>query len=143
MAIDWMISLVLECLKIYNFPKNKFVANFIGDANVVKAEIINKQSNTYELKLAEMNIKIESEKNLENSVSVALRPEKIRIETNNNNCIHASINNASFVGSSYQYILNSKIGKLYVISGDTNNPFKVGEEVFLSLDEKDVKVLND
>ena len=39
--------------------------------------------------------------------------------------------------------INSKIGKLYVISGDTNNPFKVGEEVFLSLDEKDVKVLND
>ena len=129
---------------LYNFPKNKFVANFIGDANVVKAEIVNKQSNSYELKLAEMNIKIESDKDLKNSVSVALRPEKIRIDTtNNDNCISASINNASFVGSSYQYILNSKIGKLYVISGDTNNPFKVGEEVFLSLDEKDVKVLND
>ena len=27
---------------LYNFPKNKFVANFIGDANVVKAEIISK-----------------------------------------------------------------------------------------------------
>ena len=129
---------------LYNFPKNKFVANFIGDANVVKAEIVNKQSNSYELKLAEMNIKIESDKDLKNPVSVALRPEKIRIDTtNNDNCISASINNASFVGSSYQYILNSKIGKLYVISGDTNNPFKVGEEVFLSLDEKDVKVLND
>ena len=129
---------------LYNFPKNKFVANFIGDANVVKAEIVNKQSNTYELKLSEMNIKIESDKDLKNPVSVALRPEKIRIETtNNDNCIHASVNNASFVGSSYQYILNSKIGKLYVISGDTSNPFKVGEEVFLSLDEKDVKVLND
>ncbi len=129
---------------LYNFPKNKFVANFIGDANVVKAEIVNKQSNSYELKLAEMNIKIESDKDLKNSVSVALRPEKIKIDTiNNDNCINASVNNASFVGSCYQYILNSKIGKLYVISGDTSNPFKVGEEVFLSLDEKDVKVLND
>jgi len=129
---------------LYNFPKNKFVANFIGDANVVKAEIVSKQSNTYELKLAEMRIKIESDKNLENSVSVALRPEKISIETtNNNNCIHASVNNASFVGSNYQYIFNSDIGKLYVISGDTNHVFKVGEEVFLSLDEKDVKILND
>ena len=129
---------------LYNFPKNKFVANFIGDANVVKAEIVSKQSNTYELKLAEMRIKIESDKNLENSVSVALRPEKIRIETTiNNNCIHASVNNASFVGSNYQYIFNSDIGKLYVISGDTNHVFKVGEEVFLSLDEKDVKILND
>jgi len=129
---------------LYSFPKNKFVANFIGDANVVKAEIVNKQSNIYELKLAEMNIKIESDKDLKNSVSVALRPEKIRIETtNNDNCINASINNASFVGSSYQYILSSKLGKLYVISGNTSNPFKVGEEVFLNLDEKDVKVLND
>ena len=59
------------------------------------------------------------------------------------NCIHANVNNASFVGSSYQYILNSKVGKLYVVSGDTNDIFKVGEEVFLSINEQEVKILND
>ncbi len=129
---------------LYNYPKNKFVANFIGDANVVKAEIKNKQANIYELRLAEMNVKINSEKNLNETVSVALRPEKITIERDNNkNSIHATINNASFVGSNYQYILNSKLGKLYVIAGDTNNIFEVGEEVFLSIDEKDIKILND
>ena len=95
---------------LYNFPKNKFVANFIGDANDVTAEIINKQSNTYDLKLAEMNVKIEINKDLNDKVSLALRPEKIKINrTNNENCIHASIKSASFVGSSYQYILSSKI----------------------------------
>jgi iron(III) transport system ATP-binding protein len=129
---------------LYNFPKNKFVANFIGDANDVTAEIINKQSNTYDLKLAEMNVKIEINKDLNNKVSLALRPEKIKINrTNNENCIHASIKSASFVGSSYQYILSSKIGELYVVSGDTTDIFKVGEEVFLSIDEKDIKILND
>jgi iron(III) transport system ATP-binding protein len=129
---------------LYNFPKNKFVANFIGDANDVTAEIINKQSNTYDLKLAEMNVKIEINKDLNDKVSLALRPEKIKINrTNNENCIHASIKSASFVGSSYQYILSSKIGELYVVSGDTTNIFKVGEEVFLSIDEKDIKILND
>ena len=129
---------------LYNFPKNKFVANFIGDANDVTAEIINKQSNTYDLKLAEMNVKIEIDKELNDRVSLALRPEKIEIKrTNNENCIHAKIKSASFVGSSYQYILSSKIGELYVVSGDTNDIFKVGEEVFLSIDEKDIKILND
>ena len=129
---------------LYNFPKNKFVANFIGDANDVTAEIINKQSNTYDLKLAEMNVKIEINKDLNDKVSLALRPEKIKINRNNNeNCIHAKIKSASFVGSSYQYILSSKIGELYVVSGDTNDIFKVGEEVFLSIDEKDIKILND
>jgi iron(III) transport system ATP-binding protein len=129
---------------LYNFPKNKFVANFIGDANDVTAEIINKQSNTYDLKLAELNVKIEINKDLNDKVSLALRPEKIKINrTDNENCIHASIKSASFVGSSYQYILSSKIGELYVVSGDTTDIFKVGEEVFLSIDEKDIKILND
>ena len=129
---------------LYNFPKNKFVANFIGDANDVSAEIINKQSNTYELKLAEMSVKIENNQDLKDKVTLALRPEKIKIKRdNNNNCIHATIKNASFVGSSYQYILNSKIGNLYVVTGDTNDVFNVGEEVFLSIDKKDIKILNE
>src|SRR6056300_62914 len=129
---------------LYNFPRNKFVANFIGDANVVKAEVINKNSNSYNIKIAEMNIKIQSDNELNGDISVALRPEKISIDRNkDDNCIHATVNNASFVGSSYQYILNSKVGKLYVVSGDTNDIFKVGEEVFLSIDEQEVKILND
>jgi iron(III) transport system ATP-binding protein len=129
---------------LYNFPKNKFVANFIGDANDVTADIIDKQSNIYELKLAEMNVKIEINRDLNDKVSLALRPEKIKINrTKNENCIYASIKSASFVGSSYQYILSSKIGELYVVSGDTTDIFKVGEEVFLSIDEKDIKILND
>jgi len=129
---------------LYNYPKNKFVANFIGDANVVEAEIINKKSDLYNLKIAEMKIEIQTDKDLGKTVSVALRPEKISIDrTKTDNCIHAKVNNASFVGNSYQYILNSNAGKLYVISGETNNILNVGEEVFLNIDEKEVKILND
>ena len=130
--------------ELYDYPKNKFVANFIGDANVVKAEITNKQSKIYYLEIAEMKVEIQTDKDLNGTVFVALRPEKISIDrTKTDNCIHAYVNNASFVGSSYQYILNSKAGKLYVISGETNNIFNVGEEVFLNISEKDIKILND
>jgi len=91
-----------------------------------------------------MIIKVKSDKELSNSISVALRPEKISINRNKiENCILATINNASFVGSNYQYILNSNAGKLYVVSGETNDIFKVGEKVFLSINEQDVKILND
>ena len=129
---------------LYNYPKNKFVANFIGDANVVKAEIINKQSNYYELKLAEMNFNIKIDKDLNDSVSVALRPEKINIDKNKTeNSIQAKVNTSSFVGSSYQYILDSKIGKLYVVSGDTKNIFQVNDEVYLTINKEELKILSD
>tara|TARA_B100000963_G_scaffold18388_1_gene14046 strand:- start:350 stop:1405 length:1056 start_codon:yes stop_codon:yes gene_type:complete len=130
--------------ELYNSPKTEFVASFIGDANVVKAEVINQNKNKYELKLAEMKIDIESTQKLENSVSIALRPEKINISKDREeNSINATINNASFVGNSYQYILNTAIGKIYVVSGDTKNVFKVGENVCLKFDEKELKLLED
>ena len=130
--------------ELYNFPKTKFVANFIGDANVVKAKIINQNNDTYEIQLGEMKINIESQQKLESSVSVSIRPEKINISNNHEeNSIYASVNNASFVGNSYQYIVNSKVGKIYVVSSDTNEIFKVGENVYLNFDEKELQLLND
>jgi len=129
---------------LYNNPKNKFVANFIGDANVLSSEIESKEANSYKIKLAEMKINIISEKNMTGNISVALRPEKININKNKSeNNINAKVTNASFVGNSYQYILSTNIGKIYVISKDTINTFKINDEVFLSFNEKDVKVLND
>ena len=129
---------------LYNNPKNKFVANFIGDANVVSAEIESKEDNSYKLRLAEMQINITSEHILSGKVSVALRPEKINIQNNIiENSIKGKVTNSSFVGNSYQYIVNSNIGKIYVVSNDTINIFNIDDEVFLSFDEKEVKILND
>ena len=92
-----------------------------------------------------MSINIESERDLKGSVSVALRPEKINIsKEKNSNSLLAKVNNASFVGSNYQYIFNSTLGKLYVVSGDTtNNVFKVNEEVCLSINTEEIKILED
>ena len=91
-----------------------------------------------------MNINIETDKDLNNSVSVALRPEKINIEKNKTeNSIHAKVSTASFVGSSYQYILNSKIGKIYVVSTDTKNIFNINDEVYLNIEKEELKILND
>ena len=129
---------------LYNNPKNKFVANFIGDANVVSVEIESKEGNSYKLRLAEMQINITSEHILSGKVSVALRPEKINIQNNKiENSIKAKVTNSSFVGNSYQYIVNSNIGKIYVVSNDTINIFNINDEVFLSFDEREVKILND
>ncbi len=129
---------------LYDQPKTKFVANFIGDANVVKAKILKRESNDYELELAEMKIVITIDKDFTDSVSIALRPEKINItKDEKENSIHATVNNASFVGSSYQYILNSKIGKLYVISANTSNNYNVGESVYLSFNKEEIRILND
>ena len=65
------------------------------------------------------------------------------IKEKTNNCIDVKIINASYVGSYYQYVVSSNIGKLFVVSNETINHCKLNDEVFLSFDESGITILKD
>jgi iron(III) transport system ATP-binding protein len=131
-------------IDLYNNPNTKFVANFIGDANIIKAEAISKKDTLHTLKIGEVIVEVNSTKKINKTTSIALRPEKININKNKkeNNLI-GKIMSASFVGNSYQYTISTNVGKIYVISYDTINNFELNSEVFLSFKKNDIKILDD
>ena len=129
---------------LYNNPKTSFVANFIGDSNIVSAKIENNNGNLYSLIFGDIRITISSLYDLKDSASIAIRPEKITIEKNYmHNTIQSKIISASYVGNYYQYIVSSTIGELFVISNEIINHYKVNEEVFLKFEESGITVLKD
>ena len=131
-------------IDLYDNPNTKFVANFIGDANIIKAEATSKNDTLYRLKIGEVIVEVNSTKRINKTTSIALRPEKININKNKkeNNLI-GKIISASFVGNSYQYTISTNVGKIYVISHDTINNFELNSEVFLSFEKNDIKILDD
>ena len=129
---------------LYNNPKTTFVANFIGDANIVKAQIETRNKNDYGINFGGIQMKISSNIDLKDSVSIALRPETIEIiKEKTNNCMAAKIINASYVGSCYQYVVSSSVGELFIVSNETVNHFKLNEEVFITFDESGITILED
>ena len=131
-------------IDLYDNPNTKFVANFIGDANIIKAEATSKNDTLHTLKIGEVIVEVNSTKKINKTTSIALRPEKININKNKkeNNLI-GKIISASFVGNSYQYTISTNVGIIYVISHDTINNFELNSEVFLSFEKKDIKILDD
>ena len=131
-------------IDLYDNPNTKFVANFIGDANIIKAEATSKNDTLHTLKIGEVIVEVNSTKKINKTTSIALRPEKININKNKkeNNLI-GKIISASFVGNSYQYTISTNVGKIYVISHDTINNFELNSEVFLSFEKNDIKILDD
>ena len=131
-------------IDLYDNPNTKFVANFIGDANIIKAEATSKNDTLHTLKIGEVIVEVNSTKRINKTTSIALRPEKININKNKKeNSLVGKIISASFVGNSYQYIISTNVGKIYVISHDTINNFELNSEVFLSFEKNDIKILDD
>ena len=129
---------------LYNNPKTTFVANFIGDANIVKARIESRNENNYDINFGGVQMKISANIDLKDSVSIAIRPETIEIiEEKTKNYMTVKIINASYVGNSYQYVVSSSVGELFIVSNETINHFKLNEEVFITFDESGITILED
>ncbi len=89
---------------IYDNPKNRFVANFIGDVNLVDATV--KQHDDKGLVCSHKNIDIIANASeltnipsLGQSVTLAIRPEKIRICAPGSGILDAIVKNTMYVGT--------------------------------------------
>ena len=130
--------------ELYSSPKTKFVANFIGDSNIIKIDIDDKSSDFYSINFSNIKFSIKSKLNLINSASISIRPEKIEIYDNTiENSLEGEIISSAFVGNTYQYDVRTSLGNLYVVSNETNNFKKVNDKIYLTFDEKFITLLED
>ena len=130
---------------LYNYPNNKFVANFIGDSNIIKVSIVSQQQDNYEIKIDKKVFKIKSfiQAN-KDEPHVSIRPDKINIlKISKDNDLEGQIDSNSFVGGSIQYKVKTSIGEFYVIIYDTSNVFKKNEKIFLNFDSENIKIISD
>ena len=131
--------------ELYSSPKTKFVANFIGDSNIIKVDIDDdKSSDTYSINFSNINFKINSKLQIKNSASISIRPEKIKLnDVNIENSIEGVVISSAFVGNTYQYDVRTSFGDLYVVSNETKNFKKVNDNIYLTFDEKFITLLED
>jgi len=129
---------------LYNNPKTKFVANFIGDANIVRANIVEREGDNYKISFSNILHEVNSKLSINENISISIRPEKIIINDKKvENSLHAKVLNSSFVGNTYQYNLETSAGNLYAVSTNTKNYKLNNDIVFISFPKDSITLLED
>jgi spermidine/putrescine transport system ATP-binding protein len=137
---------------LYDFPANKFVANFIGKSNFINCEIKSISEKTIEVSFDEkiFSLKNDSTTFAKNEkVLMSFRPEKLKINNNTNKTnglkINSKVLNKIFLGEYTEYYLsNEKIGDFYFLNTNSREEDKIinpGSVIDLWIDEKDIILL--
>jgi iron(III) transport system ATP-binding protein len=128
--------------EVYQRPVNEFVANFIGKANIVDAEVLDRSGEEYILDIHGAKYRVNSDKDYEISdkVKVVVRPEAIDIESDD---FVGIVTKTMFMGHHHEYEVEFE-GKKIEIS--YNNPisrkiYEVGEKLSFSFDSRAIHVL--
>lgn len=120
---------------IYNEPENRFVADFIGESNIIEGNMIRDclvKFDGYEFECVDKGFKENEE------IEVVLRPEDIEIVSPENAKLRGVIKSIVFKGVHYEIMVQTALREYKI---HTTDIFEVGREVGLTLEKEDIHVM--
>jgi iron(III) transport system ATP-binding protein len=108
---------------LFENPANVFVADFIGDANIVDAELAACSGDRVQVRLAGLDITLPQRSMSPGPVKLAVRPEAIRLYRDKpaGPALPARLVKVVYLGSHMEYIVDCVLGALFVIDRSRPN----------------------
>ena len=127
---------------LYDNPETAFVANFLGQSNLIKGTISGNDGDKQIVDLFGQKISLQKNRShgVDNSIYAGIRPEKFRISrletaTSGNLLTGGKVEDVSYIGVSTQYQVLMPWGQELMVfeqNDDGVAPFSVGEGVNIS-----------
>jgi spermidine/putrescine transport system ATP-binding protein len=142
-----------DATEIYHYPKTNFVANFIGQANILKAKLLDREGAKGRVQLEEGTVLTVNVENLPPNVDealVSIRPEKIHLQKDKpqgENIMEVEVQEEIFKGAidQMQLVTNSGLELTAVVANESllDEAFHKGERLFCQLHPNDIVVVRD
>jgi len=122
---------------IYHKPRSLFVADFIGDSNILKGTVVKRTALYVTIRLVDDDyIKVRSDKfSLGDKVSVVVRPEDIHVKKNNGpNVLEAKVKDVIYNGTFIRIIAVYRKQEIK-INTEVDEIYHKGDIIYLDPDE--------
>jgi iron(III) transport system ATP-binding protein len=119
--------------ELYEAPDTAFVADFIGEANIIPCTITAVKDGKATVKIAEYKISLPARGLAKGEARLAVRPNRIRLAAAKaKGGFPGMLRKATYVGSHWEYTVESPAGPLFAKSYDTDPDLAASNEVRVS-----------
>ena len=126
---------------LYEQPANAFIADFIGDANLIVVEVV-KAGPSAEVRLLGHDITLSVGWQQLGLAKLVIRPHHLTLTAEpTRNSILAEVVYAAWLGNSIQYTLATEVGSLFAITPPSVRPFAIRESVYVGFSPSDVRLV--
>ncbi len=127
---------------LYERPNSTFVADFIGDANLIDCEVMAANGDTADIKVSGHKLTVRNSDRPKGPAKIVIRPHQIRLaRKTGKGGFEGMISYAAYLGNQIQYTVDSELGQLFVIANSAANPLAVGDSVSINIDPADIRLV--
>ena len=130
--------------ELHDRPRTRFVADFIGEANVLPCELLSNDGDRARVKLGSMTLEVNFREGPAGQRHVAVRPNHIQLTpAGSREALEGRVLKATYVGERMEYRVQTPLGELFVTSSDTQRPIAPDSPVSVAFDDGHVALLSD
>lgn len=127
--------------QLYDTPKNRFVADFIGEANLVPCRIVSVDDGTATIDIEGYRHSLPARGLGPGPATLAVRPSRLLIR--NDTGVAATVAKATYVGVRMEYTLTGGFGQVFAVHDDVDAPLEPGTEIRIAFAEKGPVLLSE
>jgi iron(III) transport system ATP-binding protein len=134
---------------LYEAPVDAFVADFIGDANIVPGEIVGTNARGLRVRIGGHELTLAGRSGAPGLARVAIRPEAVRPRPAaggggaRRGGLIGTVAKASYLGSHLEYTIDTEVGPLFVVEPRIDAALEVGTSVRLELAPRGVMIVGE
>jgi len=124
---------------LYEQPEDSFVADFIGEANIMDVTIdnVNTQTGIAHVHIGDMQLQLPSRDIPAGNAKLAVRPNRIKISRQKTTSgLTATVKKSTYVGNHMEYIISTEYGDWFATSDDVDQIHSVDEIVHVYFSER-------
>jgi len=117
---------------LYDAPADAFVADFIGEANLIPVVIAAVEDGVATIRIDDHSHRLPSRGLPAGPAILAVRPSRLRLVADGKEGVHAVVEKATYVGNRMEYTVRAAFGTAFATSEDVTRPFAPGQAVAVS-----------
>ena len=126
--------------ELYEAPASRFLADFIGDANLVTGELV-RDAEGARFEAGGIGVPVRADDVAAGPATLAIRPHRLRLTPANDGLLTAECRRAAYLGSRIEYVLATPWGELLVFDARVHTPLPRGAAAGVSFAPGDAIVL--
>jgi iron(III) transport system ATP-binding protein len=130
--------------QLYEEPASLFVADFIGDANIVDAEMVSTEGEHGTVRIGPAEFTLPRRGVAPGRIKLAIRPDAIRLEDasiGSDGRMPGTVKKASYLGRVREYTVGTPIGDLFLVDSGHAPARAQGSQVTVSFGSSGIVVL--
>ena len=126
---------------LYERPASSFIADFIGEANVIPCEILAVSGAEATVSIGGLRHVVPALKAKPGRGKLAVRPSAITVEPSNQGALPGRIRHAAYLGDHIEYEAETADGTLFIVDPSVDRLLSAGTEVSIGLKTRGIAII--